>query len=160
MYWNNENWKSGGNKFFAWQIFALTTLYLLSQNYISRYCTRSHSKFYTIMSGVILELQAKLSKAFTESFSLEKTSKTDSSLWPLWSRPLHSMPYPVVFLSMSRDGNSSITLGSLSRCLTTLSVEKFFLRIPFWNGKIFSYHTLTMLGSLTDTESQQQLKFI
>lgn len=32
------------------------------------------------MSGVILELQAKLSKAFTESFSLEKTSKTDSSL--------------------------------------------------------------------------------
>lgn len=50
----------------AWQILALTTQYLLTQkNYIrycSRYCTRSYSKFYTIMSGVILELQDNLSK--------------------------------------------------------------------------------------------------
>lgn len=67
--------------FFAWQIFALTTLYLLSQkNYISRYCIKSHSKFYTIISGVILELQDTLSKAFTESFHLEKTSEMESNL--------------------------------------------------------------------------------
>lgn len=51
----------------AWQIFALTTLYSLLQcNYMSRYCIRSRSKFYTRMSGVILELQNNLSKAFTD----------------------------------------------------------------------------------------------
>jgi len=72
-----------------------------------------------------------MNRRIVESFQLEKTSQiTKSKCHPpiptMLTNPIpeHTSPH---LLGTSRDGDSTISPGSLCQCLTTLSEKKLFL---------------------------------
>jgi len=64
-----------------------------------------------------------------ESFRLEKTTKIKSNHEPIPLMPTdHVLSATLTqFLDFPRDGDSTISLGSLFQCITTFSENKFFL---------------------------------
>ena len=103
---------------------------------------------------------SKINRRITESLRLEKTSKI---LYPN-HHPITSCPLPMSlsatstwFLNTSRDGDSTTLLGSLFKCVTILSKNKF-SQISNLNFPWHNWNPLPLILSIVTQENEEEWK--
>ena len=103
------------------------------ENYVlqSKVVYHLASHYYTAGEILLRKMKLMLFYIIIESLRLEETSKIiKSNRQPnttMPTKPCPEVPVSTRFLNISRDGDSTTSLGSLFQCLTILSVKKFFL---------------------------------